>query len=296
MTNTIEAMTGTTECATGTSVGEGERVDRAEKLETLFALCPTMLCVSSPDGGLLFTNRFFQELLGYSEDELGSINFWSLVHPDDLVVAAAAVASIAGAELTIEARILCHDGSFKWTAWRAAANADGTVMYAAGNDITSAKELERSTRDSEQRFRRVFDDGDTGIWLLGPNFRTLNVNPALCRMLGYTVDELSQLDPTDVIDPDDLKGGLARYQALLADGSPIYRTEQRFLTKSGELVFADLMVTNVHDADGAFLYSICMTHDISAIKAAQRLGQQPLALFARALSRLDVAYIVGHAD
>jgi diguanylate cyclase (GGDEF)-like protein/PAS domain S-box-containing protein len=122
---------------------------------------------------------------------------------------------------------------------------------------------------SEERYRHVFEDGPIGIWLVDRHLRTLDMNAAMSRMLGYTADELSQRTFADITHPDDLEANLALTAQLLAGELSTYTIEKRYVTKSGDPISVDLTVTAVRDDDNEFSYAIAVVRDVSERREAE---------------------------
>ena len=76
-------------------------------------------------------------------------------------------------------------------------------------DVTDQHRLELDLEESEARFRETFDEAPIGVALVGPNGRWLEVNRALCEIVGYTEAELLALTFQDISHPDDLDADLA---------------------------------------------------------------------------------------
>ena len=74
---------------------------------------------------------------------------------------------------------------------------EGFLVSAAIRDITERKRMDEALRESEEQFRRVFEEGPLGVALAGKDHRFEKVNSALCRMVGYSVPELLQLSLVD---------------------------------------------------------------------------------------------------
>ena len=148
-----------------------------------------------------------------------------------------ALASGADKYLT-EYRIIRPDGELRWIAGRGRVFRDttGLPVHCGGVDldITDRKLAEAALRDSEQRFRRVFEQSPLGKAMAGLDLRLRAVNPALCKMLGYTEAELLGRSYLDFVHPDD-RNACASLGEQLADGSlPQIQIEERFLRKSGD--------------------------------------------------------------
>jgi diguanylate cyclase (GGDEF)-like protein/PAS domain S-box-containing protein len=115
----------------------------------------------------------------------------------------------------------------------------------------------------------MFEDGPAGIWVVGADFKTLEVNGAVCRMLGYTATELRGLTFADVTHPDDVDADTTLAQRLISGELKTYNMEKRSITKGGETIWVGLTATAVRTEDGEFRYAIGIVNDISERRAAE---------------------------
>ncbi len=121
------------------------------------------------------------------------------VHPDDreflLEEADAAVASRSG--FRVEVRGVLGTGEIKWLAVTGTVrcNEAGEPVRVEGIsvDITERKETELRLRESEARFKSIFEQAGIGIALVSPDGLPLEANPALTQLLGYTAEELQKM-------------------------------------------------------------------------------------------------------
>ncbi|MEO6799826.1 MAG: EAL domain-containing protein [Rhodanobacter sp.] len=148
-------------------------------------------------------------------------------------------------------------------------DADGRVcgVFTAFIDITERRALELQLRESERRFFSAFQHATIGMALSQPDGHFLRVNAAVCRMLGYTEDELLQRGITDITHPDDMATDAEQMIQLLSGQRDNYQLEKRNLHKDGHVVHIQLSVSLVRDDEGAPLYFVSQAQDISARKA-----------------------------
>jgi PAS domain S-box-containing protein len=125
------------------------------------------------------------------------------------------------------------------------------------------------TRNSEARLRAGFDNAAVGIAHLGPEGRWLRANSALCRILGYPVDELITKSFRDVTYPDDLAADLAKFELMREGKIESYEVEKRDLRKDGAIIWARKTVGCVRKGDGSIDYFVSVIEDISARKQAE---------------------------
>jgi PAS domain S-box-containing protein len=129
--------------------------------------------------------------------------------------------------------------------------------------------MSRSVSASEQQFALAFEFAAIGAALLTPDFRVLQVNRALCTLLGYEPDELLALPPHALIHPiDDTQEELAQRARLLAGSLPSYECEKRYLHRQGHVVWGHLTCSLARDGAGRPLYVIAQVQDITQRKLA----------------------------
>jgi PAS domain S-box-containing protein len=130
--------------------------------------------------------------------------------------------------------------------------------------------VERTLRESEERFRSTFANAAVGIAHVGLDGRWLRMNPKLCEILGYTFDELRAKTFHDVTHPDDLAADLAQVDRLLAGGISTFTMEKRYVRKDGSTVWVNLTASLMRDEDRRPAYFISIIEDITARKAIER--------------------------
>jgi PAS domain S-box-containing protein len=196
-----------------------------------------------------------------------------LRHPDDRdrVLRAFQDALDSGADyVEAEYRIIRPDGELRWISGRSRILRDvqGVPLRHSGVDIdiTARKQAEAALRESEQRFRRVFEQSPLGKAIAGLDFRFREVNPALCAMLDYTQDELIGRSFLEMVHPDDRENCGQMGKALVNGEIPQIQLEERFLRKSGEPLWVNLNVGPIRDADGRVLYTLGVIENIDERK------------------------------
>jgi len=133
---------------------------------------------------------------------------------------------------------------------------------------------EQRLRDSEQRFRKIFELAAIGVALTKPEGQFVYANQAYCNMLGYSEAELKVLDFQTLTHPDDRQQNSEDIQQLLASGQDSRIVEKRYLNKAGDSVWARLSVSIQRDAQGQPEFLVGMTENITEMKlAAQRQSE-----------------------
>jgi PAS domain S-box-containing protein/putative nucleotidyltransferase with HDIG domain len=127
---------------------------------------------------------------------------------------------------------------------------------------------EEVLRDSEERFRRIFEEGPIGMAMSDPFFRFVRANAVLCRMLGYTEKELTALTFKDITHPDHLGADADAMQKLFRGESTVYRTEKRYIRKDKEVVWGEVTVAAIRGAKGDLQSFLAMVDDITPRKQA----------------------------
>ena len=159
---------------------------------------------------------------------------------------------------------------------------DGNFVgaFAMFSDITAL-------RETEERFRKIFEEAAIGMCLVDMEGNLLDANPALLKMLGYTHEELLQKPVKDLVHPGDAKASVRMFTELGQGKQDSYSRENRYLHKDGEVVWGQVTVSLLRDASGIPQFFISMIADITDRKKAEediRTYQEQLQSLATELS------------
>ncbi|WJH36590.1 PAS domain S-box protein [Paenibacillus sp. CC-CFT747] len=123
---------------------------------------------------------------------------------------------------------------------------------------------------SQPFYEQAYTYAPIGIALVSLEGEWLQVNPELCRMIGYTEEELAALSLDDLTYPDDLPAGPYHRKELIEDRASSCSLEKRYFRKDGSLLWASLHVSLAREEKtGEPLYYILHLIDISEKKAAE---------------------------
>ncbi len=136
-------------------------------------------------------------------------------------------------------------------------------------EITEQKQMEEALRESQERFRAVFDNSAIGISLVGPEGWVLDCNPAMCRMLGYGERELRNSHVADFTHPEDLTAQLRLLQQLVAGEREQFQLEKRYIRKGGEILWGRLTSSQARTAEGGPGFIVGMIEDITERKRSE---------------------------
>jgi PAS domain S-box-containing protein len=124
-------------------------------------------------------------------------------------------------------------------------------------------------RDSEARFRAIFENAAVGIARVALDDRWLEVNQRLCDIVGYSREDLMTKTFDDLTYPDDLEQDVKEARRLSDGEIDTYVMEKRYYRKDSSVVWANLTVSMARKADGSPDYFISVIEDISARKQAE---------------------------
>ncbi|NJN95099.1 MAG: PAS domain S-box protein [Anaerolineales bacterium] len=197
------------------------------------------------------------------------------IHPADRAGAAQAVQTAAanGTELNAEWRVLDRDGTERWlmSRGRPVRDAAGDVVRYIGIvfDITERKRTEVALRESEVRFRQIYEHMDVGVAQVSLDYRIEAANEAYCRMLGYDEEELVGQYLTDITHSETVAENLRRQAQLVTGEIDHYRMEKQFVHKNGRVVHGILDANLVRDAQGKPRYCLGSVLDITERRQAE---------------------------
>ena len=136
-------------------------------------------------------------------------------------------------------------------------------------EVEARRRSERAVRESERRFRTIFDYSPSGIAFGDEEGNLLTVNAAFSRLLGYSRQELMGRNFAEITHPEDREREAALIQDLLWEGKSHYRLEKRYLARDGTPVWVDLIVSAQWNGHGIPIHFIGVATDIREKKAAE---------------------------
>ena len=262
-----------------------------ERFRSAFVHSATPIAITEFDTTFSQVNNALGELLGYAEEELIGRRWSDMIHEDDVAaVLEAGRRSASGGPRTfrVEVRMLTKNGVTRWVRLDVATligGADGTRFIALGNDITDQREAERALRDSEERYRSLFERIPVALYRTLPDGTILDGNPALGELLGAPLDQLIGGSSVAYYDrPDDRK----RLEDRLGGERIVSGYEARLRRADGTAIWVRDTARIVEDEDHAFyegaLVDVTARRDMEValrLRASQqevvaRLGQGAL--------------------
>ena len=221
-----------------------------ERLRVLFDQAAVGVAeIDTATGRFIRVNRKDGEIVGYSVEEMLTLDFMTITHPDDLTSDLAQMEQLRRGELhefTMEKRLFRKDGSIVWVDLTVSPlwvpGESPTRHMAIVKDITERKQTEFALRESEAQLRGLFDNTSDLIQSITPDGRILFVNRAWRETLGYSAEEVAVLNIFDVIYTDFREHYSALLQRLMAgEGDGIMETS--FRMKDGGIVAVEGHVT-----------------------------------------------------
>ncbi len=217
----------------------------------------------------------FSRITGYTPEEFKSKGGWeSLLHPEDLGIASIHVSRLVkGKPNSAEYRIICKGGAVRWIrdSGRPFLNVEEgrvTHIYGAVQDITEQKNTLDALKESEERFRSIFENNTIGLYRTTPDGRVLMANDAILKMLRISSrEELNDRNLVKEGYPPDYSREWFR-ESLERNGK-ITGHEAEWKRSDGTTVFVRESARVVTDNTGEVLYYEGTVEDITEQKSAQ---------------------------
>jgi diguanylate cyclase (GGDEF)-like protein/PAS domain S-box-containing protein len=254
-----------------------------ERFRRLIQNSADVVIVLDAVGNFTYASPKCEALIGYRPEELVGTSALSLIHPDEVNDAAIAIANTGnvlleeGAE-RIGFRIRHRDGSWIPVEVNGSSVLDDPLLAGIIVNVRDMREnarLAATLEEVEVRFRQVFDHSPIGLAIGSNDGHFANANAALCRMLGYTKDELQQFTFRDVTHPDDIGTNADLFAAMVRGETDGYVVEKRYQRADGSYMWVRVNATGVRNADGVTLYCIVQVEDITERKKIeQRLSYE----------------------
>ena len=191
-----------------------------------------------------------------------------------------------------------------------AASVGAVAAWRLNEDVRAkTRRAYQQARASEERFRSAFESAPVGMALFdvhGPDpWWLFQVNEALCRFLGYPVEEIVGRLLHVLAHPDDVEACLASMNALLSEDIPTSVLESRYVRPDGEIVSGILHCSILRDQAGTPIHGIAQLHDTTERRRAEDALRESRERLQAVLDNagaaiyvkdLDGRYVLANAD
>jgi diguanylate cyclase (GGDEF)-like protein/PAS domain S-box-containing protein len=138
---------------------------------------------------------------------------------------------------------------------------------------------EAARHEIELRFRTTFENAAIGIAHIAPDGQLLRVNSQLCAGLGYSAEQMTELNINSLGYPDDQALNHSNAEQLLAGSINNFQMETRYLRRDGSLLWSNIYVTLIRHTDSTPHYFISVVEDISLRKQHEQALRQAATVF-----------------
>jgi PAS domain S-box-containing protein len=262
----------------------------------LFENAPGMyLSVDAATGILADCNNATERQTGYTKEEIVGHHVISLYHPGSVAAARQAFEQFltTGEVSNVELQVLKKDGNTLDVLLNATAIRDrqGRILYSRSvwSDITRYRQVQRALRESEERFRLLYETAPLGYQSLDAEGRVITVNQAWLDTLGYNSDEVIGHWFGEFLTPEGVSH-LATCFPVFKEKGEVHNVEFEMIKKDGSHIMVSFDGKIGHDKDGSFRQTHCILSNITDQKRAEEalaLAMKKLALMS-SITRHDI--------
>ena len=250
-----------------------------ERYRTVYERLPIGYQSLDINGCLIDVNQAWLSILGYEREEV--IGKWFgdflITEHQDLFKTRFPMFKQIGEVHNVEFEMVRKDGSHITVTFEGKIGYNSQMEFKQTHcvlaDISGRKEIENKIRESEEKFRNVFESANVGKSITSINGR-ITVNQALATMLGYSQEELIGQTWQSITPKEDIVLTQSHLDPLISGEEKQTRFTKRYFHKNGSIVYGDVSVTLHRDDKGTPLYFITTIVDISErIKEKQALNE-----------------------
>jgi len=253
-----------------------------QRTELVVSRIAEAVSVIGPDGRRLHANDAAQAILADLLDPADEASLsdlrWELVDEQGRTVAndalPAEITRTTGVE--IDDRVLGFRGKGGDRRWlristrRLSEEGPPFAVVTSFSDVTAEREDSARLAEAQRRFQLAFDHAPIGVNVVSLEGKLLQVNRALCEIIGYTEDEMLATTFQELSSENDLGDDVEQLRRLVAGEIPAYQMEKRYRHKNGSEVWALVSVSLMRDEDGKPLHFIGQILDVTERRRLER--------------------------
>ncbi len=228
--------------------------------------CSDLIHRVTPEGRFIYVNKAWREVLGYSEEDIKTLSLMDIVDDSCRGKCQGIFNALIGGEqidnnetvfLTREGKKITVEGRCQTTF------KDGKPIAMTGifRDISDRIKNDIALKESDQRFRTLFENSSDIMQIVSTEGRFLHVNPAWLKTFGYDQDEIKNMTIFDLISPDCQEHCTETFQKVLSKVG-VYPIDTTFMAKNHKKIEIEGNATAVFK-DGKPVHSQCIFRDVT---------------------------------
>lgn len=166
------------------------------------------------------------------------------------------------------------------------------ILFGVIQDITIRKQAEEALHVSRKQFQNYFESSSVGLSVTTPDKKWIEVNQRLCKILGYTKDELTGLTWFELTHPDDLYENLKLFEQAIDGRIDNYEIDKRFIKKDGSIVYVSLSVVCQRNKNGSVHHFLSSYIDITE----RKLAENRIKTLSKAVEQSPTSIIITNAE
>jgi PAS domain S-box-containing protein len=242
---------------------------------SVVGMAQAIVLILDMEGHIVYFNPYFEAISGYILEEVKGKDWFETFLPPRVQESTRSLFRKAIGNTQTRGNvdvIITKDGHERLVEWydTTLKGADGNIegLLAIGQDVTDRKKAEETLRETEERYKSLFDRSLDCVYLNDFMGNFIDANQSALTLMGYTKDEITSLNFTSMLTPDQISTALKVNQEILATGTQQKPTEYRVRRKDGRYV--DIITTAALVYQKGKPYAVQgIAHDITERKRAE---------------------------
>lgn len=232
---------------------EEKLVESEERYKALFERSLDAVYIHDFDGNFIDVNSSTIDLLGYTKNELLSLNFRQIIKDDaeKFLSTLRDIIKFGTQKELIKIQLVKKDGGHIWVEAKSSLifrNGTPYAIQGIARNITERINSEEALQESEKRFRSVVENSNNGIVIIDESYKLIYINDEIRNIFGYTNEELLNNDFRTFLDSENFRFFDDRYNRRLKGESVSVRYEAVIRRKNGDKRRLEINTAVINDS------------------------------------------------
>ncbi len=271
---------------------ELELIKKTERLESFFEILPGLFCIADLKGKFVRFNKAWESMLGYKQEEMMNLNYFDLVHPEDLKELYKEFEDCRSGERKMNLIIRCKSkkGDYCYISWNC--HFEGSYFYAVAVNIDELKKIENKLINQKRFLKTLLDAIPDCIFYKDKNGVFLGCNQSTCQAIGRKEEEIIGKTEEELQAPLD-----RRWQEQEVINSLETKTyEETIYDRNGEYHYIETIKTPFKNQEGAVSGIIGISRDITNHKLAEQKIKESNERFKQLAEHIEEVFWLATED